>query len=320
MSRKLLVHIPQLTEAQRDKIRLEAEKQGLETCFQDQQDRALEASAEAEVIFGQDAELVRRAEKLKWICTPSAGADHFMTSGLFRSPEVVLTNSAGAYGVTIAEHTVMVTLEVLRRQQDYTRIVADKAWRRDLPIRSIRGSRVLILGTGDIGREVALRLRAFSPERIVGINRSGRNPGDLFDAVDTLPNLDRWIPDSDLVILALPGTAETIHVLDHRRLAALPDKTLIVNVGRGSAIDQEALREQLQAGRLFAALDVFETEPLPQQDPLWTCPNLLLTPHVAGNMTLPYTLEKIVDFFLENLAAYGAGKPLKRQVDFAKGY
>lgn len=214
----------------------------------------------------------------------------------------------------------MVTLEVLRRQQEYTRIVSEREWRRDLPIRSIRGSRILILGTGDIGREVALRMRAFSPERIVGINRSGRNPGDTFDAVDTLPNLDRWIADSDLLILALPGTAETLHVLDRRRLAVLPQGALIVNVGRGSAIDQEALREQLQAGRLFAALDVFETEPLPQQDPLWTCPNLLLTPHVAGNMTLPYTLERIVDFFLENLAAYGAGKPLKRQVDFAKGY
>ena len=320
MSRKLLVHIPQLTGPQRDRIRREAEKQGLEPSFQDQRDRALEASADAEVIFGQDAEMVRRAAHLQWICTPSAGADHFMTPGLFMRPEAVLTNSAGAYGVTIAEHTVMVTLEVLRRQQEYTRIVSEREWRRDLPIRSIRGSRILILGTGDIGREVALRMRAFSPERIVGINRSGRNPGDMFDAVDTLPNLDRWIADSDLLILALPGTAETVHVLDRRRLAALPQGALIVNVGRGSAIDQEALREQLQAGWLFAALDVFETEPLPQQDPLWTCPNLLLTPHVAGNMTLPYTLERIVDFFLENLAAYGAGKPLKRQVDFAKGY
>ena len=108
--------------------------------------------------------------------------------------------------------------------------------------------------------------------------------------------------------------------LDAERLALLPDGALIVNVGRGTAVDQAALERELRAGRLQAALDVFEQEPLPADDPLWDCPGLLLTPHVAGNMTLPYTRDRIVALFLEDFENYCAGRPLQRQVDLKKGY
>ena len=109
-------------------------------------------------------------------------------------------------------------------------------------------------------------------------------------------------------------------MLDARRLALLPDQALVINVGRGSVIDQRALEKELRAGRLCAALDVFEQEPLPAEDSLWDCPNLLMAPHVAGNMTLPYTKDRIVALFLEDFENYCDGKPLHRQIDLAKGY
>ena len=132
--------------------------------------------------------------------------------------------------------------------------------------------------------------------------------------------LDSVLPETDILIISLPGTAETLHMLDTRRLAMLPDHALIVNVGRGAVIDQQALESELRSGRLLAALDVFEQEPLPDDDPLWTCPNLLITPHIAGNMTLPYTRRRIVELFLEDFENYCAGKPLARQVDLQRGY
>ena len=120
--------------------------------------------------------------------------------------------------------------------------------------------------------------------------------------------------------MSLPGTAATEGMIGEKELAMLPDKAVVVNVGRGSVIVQSALEKELRKGRLSAALDVFEVEPIPQEDTIWTCPNLLITPHVAGNMTLPYTVRRIVDMFLENLDSYMEGSNLKRRVNLEKGY
>ena len=225
--------------------------------------------------------------------------DHFLSAGVLSPPKPLLSNSSGAYGVAISEHSVMVALEMLRRQTDYTEIVRRREWIRDLPVQSLRDSRITLLGTGDIGREAALRLRAFGPRCLLGVNRGGSNPRGLFDRVLPVGKLDTAL------ILSLPGTAETRGLLDARRLDLLPDQALLINVGRGSAVDLPALESRLRAGRLRAALD---------------CPNLLITPHVAGNMTLPWTRERIVALFLEDLENYCAGKPLIRQIDFRRGY
>ena len=276
---------------------------------------------DAEILFTGMPDLPKYAPNLRWLCTPSAGVEPFVKPGVFASPDVLLTNSSGAYGTTIAEHIIMVTLELMRRQMDYTEIVRRREWRRDLPIRSIRNSRVTLLGTGDIGQEAAIRLRAFSPRSLTGVNRSGRNPGDLFDQVVRQDRLDDILPETDLLIMSLPGTPETDGLMSRERLALLPESAFIVNVGRGNAIDQRALAERLASGRLAgAALDVFEREPLPPEDALWDCPRLLITPHTAGNMTLDYTVERIMALFLEDFENYCAGRPLSRLVRRDRGY
>jgi len=320
LSRKLIVVIPALEEALRLRIRAEAESMGFETLFFDREEDALPALGEAEILFSHFSSLPARGPALRWVCTPFAGVDDFLAPGVFLSPEPMLSNSSGAYGTTIAEHIVMTALELLRRQMEYAEIVRRREWVRTLPVRSLRGSRITLLGTGDIGQEAALRLRAFLPRSLTGVSRSGKNPGNFFDRVLPVRDLDVVLPETDLLVISLPATAETRGLLDAERLDLLPDQAVLINVGRGSVLDARALESRLRAGRLSAALDVFPREPLPPDSSLWTCPNLLITPHVAGNLNLPYTRERIVELFLEDLENYRCGRPLARRVDLRRGY
>ena len=315
----MAVVVPELTAGQRDRIRAAAEGHGFEVRFLNTPKEDTDFLNGAEVVFGHLVKTAKISTALKWICTPYAGVDQFLEEGAFANPGALLTNSSGAYGVTIAEHTVMVLLDILRRQPEYRRITDAHGWKRDLKVRSVRDSRITLLGTGDIGRETALRLRAFAPARLTGVNRSGREAAG-FDRILTGENWETVLPETDVLIISLPGTREAFHMVGEKQLALLPDGAVVINVGRGSVIDQEALFRELGSGRLFAGLDVFEQEPLPPDDPAWEMPNLLITPHTAGNMTLDYTVEKIVTQFLEDLENYCAGRQPEHLVDRNKGY
>ena len=317
--RKMAAVLREMTDGQRERIRAAAEQQGFEIRFFSSAEDDPAYLNEAEVVFGHLPQTAKTSVNLKWMATPYAGVDQFLAEDAFANPEAVLTNSSGAYGVTISEHIVMVLLDILRRQPEYRRIVAAHQWRRDLTVRSVKDSRITLLGTGDIGQEAARRLRAFEPGNLTGVNRSGRDPGG-FDRILTADSWEQILPETDVLIISLPGTKEAFHLVGARQLALLPDGAVIINVGRGSVIDQEALLRELESGRLSAALDVFEREPPAQDDPVWETPNLLITPHTAGNMTLSYTVEKTVKQFLENLENYCAGKPMKHVVDRKKGY
>ena len=215
----------------------------------------------------------------------------------------------------------MVTLMLQRKMPDYTVIIRNHGWTNDLPIRSIQGSRLVLLGTGDIGTTFAKRAQALCPASITGVNRSGRVPDDVYDRVVPMTELDSVLPEADILVMALPSTPETIGIMTKERIALLSPSSILVNVGRGTAIDQEALMEALNSGALAgAALDVMVPEPLPGDHPLWNTRNLLLTPHVAGNMTLGYTCDKTVSMFCEDLEKYAQGKPLDHLVDLKKGY
>lgn len=314
MNRRLLVDIPALTAAQRGAIAAEAASRDFEAAFTDG------ALSDAEIYFGRSPAILDAAPSLRWACATTAGVDAWLAPVAARG-DVRLTSSSGAYGVTLAEHVTMLTLTLMRRQLEYNACIARHEWKRGLAVRSIRGSRVTLLGAGDIGREVAVRFRAFGPKSIAAVNRSGAAPGGLFDAVVPISRLDDVLPETDLLVMSLPGTPQTRHIMDARRLRLLPGDAFLVNVGRGTALDQAALMEVLKSGHLNgAALDVFEHEPLAPDDPLWDCPRLMITPHIAGFMTLPYTVERIVELFLENFRRYCDGASLLRAVDPREGY
>ena len=187
-------------------------------------------------------------------------------------------------------------------------------------VRSIKDARITLLGTGNIGLETARRLKAFLPASVTGVNRSGMNPDNCFDRILTQDQWEEVLPETDVLIISLPGTKEAFHMVGEKQLAQLPDGAVIINVGRGSVIDQEALIRELKNGRLHAGLDVFEKEPLAGDDPVWDLPNLLITPHTAGNMTLEHTVNRIVEMFVEDLDRYCAGGTPVRLVDRNRGY
>ena len=323
MSRDICIYQEFLTEAHRAKIESAASQAGLVPRFftLDQFDEARECLQGCEVLYAHSLDLLRAAPaSLKWYCCSYAGVDPYCKDpSVFANPDCMLTNSNG-YGVTIAEHVVMVTLMLLRRMPEYEAIVRERGWSNQLPIRSIRDNEFTLLGTGNIGVNVAERLRGMGAARITGLSRSGRMvPG--FDAVYPISRLDEILPDVKILVMSLPGTAETIHILNRERIALLPRSAYVVNVGRGTAIEQEPLIEALNGGRLAgAALDVMDPEPLPPDHPLWEAKNLILTPHVSGNMTLGYTCDVNVEMFCADLLRYGRGEPLKNLVDRTRGY
>lgn len=258
---------------------------------------------------------------MKWFCGSFAGVDAYLDDALYPSPEVMLSNSSGAYGVTIAEHLIMVTLMLLRHAPAYLHHADAHRWGPVMPMRSIIGSTITVLGTGDIGTEFARRAKAMGAKAIRGVRRTKKAADPAFDGVYTHEELDSLLPDTDILVMALPSTADTVGILSRERIALLPETAYVVNVGRGTAIDQSALVEALNAGKLAgAALDVFEKEPIPAGDPVWDAKNLLITPHISGQMSLGYTRDKNVALFCEDLENYAAGRPLKRYVDRKIGY
>ena len=148
----------------------------------------------------------------------------------------------------------------------------------------------------------------------------GLNPGGLFDRIVQRDHLDEILPETDILIISLPGTRDTFRIISEKQLKRLPDDAVIINVGRGSVIDQQALEAELRSGRLYAGLDVFEEEPVPPDSSLWTCPRLIMTSHVAGDTTLPHTVDRIVELFLTDFENYCAGRPLTQLVDREIGY
>ena len=283
-------------------------------------------AADAEIAYGYGmnilkAEELRANKSLRWLGVMSAGVDYLMKPGLFANEDVIITNASGAYGVTIAEHIIGVSLMMMRNLTFTYAESLQGRWAMLKPQKSLKDCRITVLGTGDIGTCFAKRAKAFEPEKITGVSRSGRTSETVYDAMLSIEKLDTVLPETDLLVMSLPGTPETEGILSKKRIELLPDGAYIVNVGRGSAIDYDALMKELDSGRLGgAALDVFPTEPLPAESPLWKTKNLLITPHSAGNLTLGYTLDRNVAQFCENLREYAAGRPLHHVIDKTKGY
>ena len=323
MSRNICIYQEFLTEAHKDQISRAAAEAGFVPHFftLDQFEEATACLQDCEVLYAHSPELLRAAPaSLKWYCCSFAGVDPYCKDPtLFANPDCLLTNS-NVYGVTIAEHVVMVTLMLLRRMPEYEEVVRNRSWSNQLAVRSIRDNEFTILGTGDIGRNVAERMRGMGAARILGLSRSGK-PHPAFDEVRPIAELDAVLPETKILIMGLPSTPETFHILNRERIALLPADAYVINVGRGTAVDQAPLIEALNSGRLAgAALDVMDPEPLPKDDPLWDARNIILTPHVSGNMTLGYTCDENVARFCADLENYAAGRPLAGLVDRALGY
>ena len=340
-----------LSEKAVSKIADAAEKYGYDIVFYNAPEDATGKISDGEVIFCTNPSLLAEMPDLKWCHTASAGADKFIATGLFGTSEdsgrtvsagssakkcAILTNSSGAYGRAISEHVIMVSLMLLRRIPEYEEMIDNREWKQHLPVRSIDGSNIAIIGTGDIGSTAAKKFRALGAGKVIGFSRSGRAV-EPFDEVYRLDEFTGVIgggngagsnePDTithftpDIVVMCIPMTQETEGIFDEEKIAALPETAYFINVGRGTTVDQDALVRALEEGKIAgAALDVVRTEPLPEDDPLWTTKNLILTPHTSGDMGLEYTNDVTAEFFCENLRRYAEGEELINVVNPDAGY
>lgn len=318
---KILVINNQLEQKHLAYIKTTADSLGATVHFYTSDADIPQSDYDADIIYGFAPSIVKTSKTLKWLCVPWAGVDSLMAPDYFANEDCLLTNSAGAYGVSIAEHMIATSLVMMRRLDEFMEETRNGQWLKPRPQKSLKDCRITVLGTGDIGTTFAKRAAAFEPACIVGVCRSGKSSEAVYNKVLPVSELDSILPQTDLLAMSLPSTPETKGILSRERMSLLPEGAYIVNVGRGSAIDEDALADNLESGHIeAAALDVFQTEPLPSSSRLWKTKNLLITPHVAGNMTLAHTRNKNVQMFIEDLHNFAAGKPLHYLVDRKLGY
>lgn len=276
--------------------------------------------ADAAVVRGYAVTAVRQlaseATRLRWVQALAAGPDGLLHVGF--PDDVLITSGRGLHTKTVAEAAVAMTLAGVLRYPEVLRAQADHRWEHerfgdwrglhpDGQLGSIIDTRVLIWGFGAIGVQAAHLFTALSA-RVRGVARSA-GVRDGFEVVTT-DDLGRVLPETDILVMILPQTPETRHALSAERIAALPDHAWVVNVGRGTTVDQDALVDALNGHRLGgAALDVTDPEPYPADGPLWDARNTIILPHMAGGV--PHGVNDLLN---DNLARMRAGEPLRNLV------
>ncbi len=278
--------------------------------------------SQADIIIGNvNPQLLKGAGKLQWLQLNSAGSDNYCAPGILR-PGVILTNATGAYGLAISEYMVGMSFLLQNKFYQYYRNQMDHQWRDQGNVTSVWGSTTLVIGLGDIGGEYAKRMKALGSHTI-GVRRTRGEMPDYLDELYTTESLDELLPRADFVSLSLPNSASTRHIMDERRLRLMKPGAFLLNVGRGNAIDTEALCRVLEEGRLGGCgVDVTDPEPLPPDHPLWDAPRMVITPHISGQYHLQETFERIVRIAGENLEKFLAGdtEHMRNLVDFETGY
>lgn len=264
-----------------------------------------------------------RARKLRWLHSPSAGVHQLMVPELINSP-VILTNGASVHGAAVAEHALALMLAMARglprsiRQQTRHEWNQAAVWEAPGGLTELRDHTALVVGLGHIGANLSRLLKAMGMT-VLGIRRHPEQGHAWCDEVHAPAALHSLLERAHYVVLALPVTPETEAVIGEAELACMRPDARLVNVGRGALVDETALLAALQEEKILgAALDVFVTEPLPADSPLWSCERLLITPHTGG-MTAP-TWHRQLDLIEANLRRFLRDEPLEQVVDKRLGY
>ncbi len=276
------------------------------------------ADAEAIAAFPMRFPDSSKTPNVKWLHSFSAGVDKILTPAVAAS-DIIVSNSSGIHAVPIAEH-IIGTMLMWTRQfhvavRDQERHLWQKNWEK---LDELHGKNILIVGLGEIGTETARLMHAFGAH-VSAVSRSGKNRPEFVERLETSDKLDSMLTEADFVLITLPGTPETNHLFDKTKFALMKPSAVVINIGRGSIINEsdlvEALQKKIIAG---SALDVTEKEPLSADSPLWDMPNVIITPHYSG-ISQKY-MDRAVERFCLNLRAYLAGEPLPNHVDKKLGY
>lgn len=280
---------------------------------------AMAIAPEAEVVVGSgrlfSRALVEAAPRLRWVQSTSAGVEHFCPH--LTGTDVVLTNARGAHPIPIAETFLAMLLSLTHRLPEFGALKAEKRWQR-LEFIEVRGMTVLVLGLGNLGREIVAASHGIGL-RVIGYDPYLAVPAATVERLYKTDELHEALGAADIVVSALPLTPETHHFMGPAEFAAMPDKSYFFSLSRGGVVNEPAMVDALQTGKLAGAgLDVFQVEPLPADSPLWDMTNVIITPHVAA--ATQNTEARVEAILLENLNRYVRGRPLLNEVGVHRGF
>lgn len=276
--------------------------------------------SEAEVLYdfprGYTGNLIEAAPKLRWVQGSMAGAGEVADKAGLKDTDVMVTTASGVFSGPLAEFALAALLSHAKQFDRLRREKEEKAWRQSTT-GSLEDKTLCIAGLGNIGRAVAERARPFGM-RVAGVKRTVREDDLAWEYADDLyetKDLKGVLAEADYVVVTLPGTPETQHLLDSGTIEAIKEGAYFVNIGRGSVVDETALVEALRDGHLSgAALDVFETEPLSQDSPLWEMESVIISPH-STDMVPELINKRQTKLFCDNLRRYLAGEELINVLD-----
>ncbi|MEP3275589.1 MAG: D-2-hydroxyacid dehydrogenase [Stappiaceae bacterium] len=259
---------------------------------------------------------------LKWVQTTSSGVGNLIEALNFESSNIVVTTAKGIHAVPLSEFAMMVILNHIKRHSYLQAEQVNHRWQRYCG-ESLVGKTVAIIGAGEVGHRVAARCKDFGMN-IAAMSRSLTKTGGErlgYDRVFRREDMADVFAESDVVVLCIPHTPETEKIIDRTLLKAMKPGCVLINIARGQVVDEEAMIDELKSKHLgFAALDVATVEPLPAESPLWTLPNVLISPHSAS--TVSHENELIADLFIHNLDCMlnGSHDQMKNRFNFLRGY
>lgn len=264
------------------------------------------------------SEQLLASDRLKWVQSISAGVDYLPLND-FSDREILLSNGSGIHALSISEHIIGVLLGYYRGLNQSVKNQEQKIWGQDaIHYDQLAGKNLLVVGTGHIGQQLSKSIRSLGVNTY-GINTTG-HPVEGFTETYSIKNLSKIVSEMDIVVGILPGTHETYHIFNSDIFEKMKKSAIFINVGRGDTVHTKELITALEEKHIvFAALDVFEKEPLPKESPLWDFENVLITPHISG-LTVDFQ-NKFMKIFLANLKNYVANRELSvNQVELKRGY
>ena len=275
---------------------------------------------DSEAIFGWvSPRLLKDLPNLKWLHLPNSGANNYANPALYANPSVILTKSSGTFGIPISEYVLGMMVALSRNFTRHYKNQQEGNWPRDyLETLDIFGSNVFVLGLGDVGTEVCKRLSGFGCH-ITGFRRDTSVPHEFANEVRPISLLRESLPDADYIIFCLPGTNETYQLIGREEFGLMKKRAIVINIGRGSLIDTDALVDALNNHQIAGAgVDVTDPEPLPAEHPLWSAENVIITPHSSAMS--PGNDARRLEIFTDLLKRYTSEQELYNIVDFALGY
>ena len=288
--------------------------QDTKVTFKLQKNVTVEDVKDKDIIVGNiNPNLIKDAQNLEFLQLNSAGYDNYVA---LLKKDTKLCTCVGAFSPAVGEHILAMTFDLIRHFHLYRDKQNQKDWSDCGKIISVEGSTIAVLGLGDIGRSYARKVKALGAKCVIGVRRNVKDKPDYVDEIYSLNEVDKAVKNADIVVNVLPSSKETVGLFNQKFFNFMKVGAYFINVGRGDAVDQDALLEAIKTNRLQgAALDVTTPEPLPKDSPIWSESRILLTPHVAGWFFLDETKKRIVNIASANVKAYIEGGALKNLVE-----